>query len=102
MFLTVTAGTMFSILKKVPINVANPFKAIKLDDSFSRFNRVYLFAWSILCAIVIALNDYAGEFLYPCPLLRVPLALIHVPLCHCALCPVPVPVHYPVPVTLLL
>ncbi|XP_063693259.1 innexin inx2-like [Bolinopsis microptera] len=52
---------MLNVAQSIPTNIVNPFKAYTLDDAYSRFNRVYLFVFSIICGAVVTLNDYAGE-----------------------------------------
>lgn len=52
---------MFNVLGSVPKSLANPFKSLALDDSYSRFNRIYLFAFAIISGVVVTINDLAGE-----------------------------------------
>ena len=52
---------MFNLLQAIPRNLTNPFKTLTLDDTFSGFNRVYLFALALVCGVAVTLNDYAGE-----------------------------------------
>ena len=55
---------MFSLLQAVPRSLVNPFKASSLDDTFSRFNRVYLFTLSIIFGLVVTINDISGKLYF--------------------------------------
>jgi len=55
---------MLGVLSGIPTNITNPFKDISLDDTYSRFNRIYLFGICLISGVVVSVTDYTGEDQY--------------------------------------